>query len=303
MLGRIIWKNSVPIMLGVGVLVYGYTLYTTPTPCAEPIEYRIGVLDPRFGVSEAKLLADLEQASSVWEEAQGGTDLFVYNPNAALTVSLLYDERQEITQQEKALASKIHEGTLSAEAAMQEYRALRATYAAASAAYLSDAAAFKKAHDAYNARVVAYNKHGGSAQEYAALQSDKVSLEEKTQTLESQRKKVNQLAADANALISQYNLLVERVNDHVDTINNDGLAGTQFEEGIYISDEAGQRIEIYQFDDQTTFVRVLAHELGHALGLGHNEGVDSIMNPVNRGSNLTATEEDSLALKTLCGVK
>jgi len=301
LIGKIIWKNIVVIMFGVGMLVYGYTLYTTSVPCAEPIEYAIGTVDPRFLMSKEELLAHLEQASLIWEEAQGGKDLFVYNKDAKLVVSLLYDRRQQVTQQGKVLTSKINETKLSAEAAMQEYTSLRATYAAASKDYARRVALFEREQEVFNARVTQYNKQGGAPEEYVALQSTKAALEQKVQGLEVERQSVNQLAADANALTGEYNLLVEHINENVNAINNNGLTGVEFEEGVYVKDEAGERIEIYQFDDTTTLVRVLAHELGHALGLGHNSGVDSIMSPVNRSSNLTATAEDTQALDALCG--
>jgi len=300
MLGKIIWKNIVPIMFGVGALVYGYTIYTASVPCVQPLEYRIGTLDPRFGVTKEQLLADLGRASAIWEKAYG-TTLFAYSEDADVTVSLVYDNRQQATQQEQVLTSKINETKLSAGAALDEYKELQVAYVRQSTIYSNHVSEFKTAQDTFNARVAAYNKQSEpSPDEYEALQAAKKILEKKVEALESERQSVNRLAADANALAKKYNLLVEHINENVQEINNSELVGTEFEEGVYISDEKGQRIEIYQFDDKTTFVRVLAHELGHALGLGHNDGVDSIMNAVNKSSNLVATAEDTVALEALC---
>jgi predicted Zn-dependent protease len=88
----------------------------------------------------------------------------------------------------------------------------------------------------------------------------------------------------------------------VHTINNNGLVGTQFEEGVYISDKEGKRINIYQFDNNIDLVRVLAHELGHSLRLQHNANTNSIMNPLNQGQDLSLSPEDLQELKTACGL-
>jgi predicted Zn-dependent protease len=48
---------------------------------------------------------------------------------------------------------------------------------------------------------------------------------------------------------------------------------------------------------------VLAHELGHALGLDHNEDSKAIMYRLNNGINEKLTNTDLVALKALCGIK
>lgn len=49
-------------------------------------------------------------------------------------------------------------------------------------------------------------------------------------------------------------------------------------------------------------MRVLAHELGHALGLDHVDDKEAIMYQLNQGDNLTLSEADIKALKTKCGI-
>ena len=280
----------------------GYQAYTYyhNIPCQNPIEYKIGIIDSGFDVSTTTFKSDIATAGALWSKAAGKT-LFEYNPNGDVTINLIYDDRQKITDQEQVLNSNIDSTTQVAQSVKDQFESLKSSYNTAVAQYKSDLAAYNTALTGYNTEVDYWNGQGGApASEYQKLQSEKASLATQRSTLESEQANVNSLAGQINSMIDQYNLLVAKINNNVSAINNDGLSGTQFEEGVYITDSSGKRINIYQFDTQTTFLRVLAHEMGHSLGLLHDTGTQSIMNPVNQGKALVLSAEDITALKALC---
>ena len=281
---------------------YGYYFYVSHRPCASPISYKIGIVDPRFGVSRSQFEDDISEASTLWGSSIGRT-LFMYDPHGEVTINLVYDTRQQTTQAEGKLRVTIDQGAQTAASAKAQYQASQAKYLAAKQDYTSALAQLTKAQDAYDAQVQTANSRGGASPgEFASLQTEKQALQVRSQDVEAKRQEVNTLAQDTNTLIDQYNSLVDNVNEKVQTFNNDGLAGTQFEEGVYVSDDQGRHIDIYQFDTQTAFIRVIAHELGHALGLDHNNNPDSIMNPVNQSTSMVLSSDDLQALQTECGL-
>ena len=71
--------------------------------CATPVKYRIGKLDPRFGITRQDFQRQVEEAGKAWETAAGQT-LFEYDARGALEVDLVYDGRQEMTQRRNKLA-------------------------------------------------------------------------------------------------------------------------------------------------------------------------------------------------------
>lgn len=125
------------------------------------------------------------------------------------------------------------------------------------------------------------------------------------------KNQIDILKADPNPDVNKINSLIGELNQAAVSFNSQakeynaagGSLGNEFEEGLYSSDQSGKRIDIYQFENKDKLVRVLMHELGHALSLDHVNNPKAIMYQTNNGDNLTLTADDINELKAHCGIK
>ena len=270
-------------------------------PCVAPISYSIGKFDARFGVSQEDFISATKEAAAVWSKA-GGKTLFTYSAQGDLPINLIYDSRQASTQQSQVLQGNIDNGKQVADSVQQQYLALKQNYQSAQNEYAVLLAAYNQELDAYNQQVSYWNEQGGAPKsEFAKLDAEKNSLNAARANLENKRLAINNAAQQINALIDQYNLVITHVNATVGEINKN--AGHEFEEGEYVSDASGKRINVYEFQSYAKLVRLLAHEFGHALGLQHNDNPESIMYYLNQKTNVKPSADDIAALKSLCNIK
>jgi hypothetical protein len=266
------------------------------SPCKVAIDYKIGTFDTHFGVSKEKFKEEVQTAAAAWNQA-AGKDLLVYDENGSLTINLIYDERQATTENVNYLALEIENSKTSANILRLTYEQEKIIYVGDGEQLTKDSEAFQVRYKAYADKVDIYNGRGGAPRdEYDAMTKELESLKTESKNLEVQRGQLLAFMDTINTKVNRYNELVSYINTLIKKSN--ALGTKRFTEGRFTP--STNTIDIYQYNDLIKLQRVITHEFGHALGISHNNNVQSIMYSVNSASTTSLSEEDIQALQAVC---
>jgi len=274
------------------------------SPCGQPINYSLGGFDKRFGLNQDDFLKVVNQSAEIWQTPVD-KKLFNYTPNGSLKINLIYDSRQEATNKLKALGLNIHNDQAGYEILKNKYAALQKVYEQQKTELDNTVNYYNQQKANYEDEVRAANRRGGATtDEMAILEQERKDLNNLAASIKAKQDPLNKTVDDINALVSVINRLIRELNLSVNNYNAIGAtASGEFQEGEYVSDAGSERINIYQFDDRDALIKVLAHELGHALGLKHVNNPQAIMYRLNESGNEKITADDLAELKEACKIK
>ena len=271
--------SSVVLLAAIAGASFAYYRYVIdPVPCSTAKAYSLGKFDTKFGISQVEFMEALETAADVWN-AEAGKEVFRYDVSGQLTVSLVYDERQESVELRNLI-----------DAEQSTYEEKAAEVDAARSALDAGRAAYDRLKDSIEARTQKGDR---------LTPEERESVNADIRKLNNLARDLNQEADEVNERIRELNALAAKTNAKVDVYNSSNT-DADFDQGRYIRDRSGERITIYEFESKAELTRALIHEFGHALGIGHTESKASIMYPYNTTPGLTLTGEDKAAFDAVC---
>ena len=266
-------------------------------PLDTRLRYRIGEVDPRFNISKEQVQNLAQQATEIWHI---GTlkSFFVYDPNAQLSINLIYDQRQaesNARSQEMQILENTQQYTQSEKQKVQQIHAeLDMTNRELDVQKTN----YQSKVDQYNQLVNTINQTRQNLDIAARFQLDQqkdqliIEQAQLKQQLDNYNQKVNYL----NQQVEQLNSVNQKFNQSVDRFNT-RFQPHQFDKGVF----DGRTINIYEFESNDDLRVTIAHELGHALGLAHNNDPKALMYPMMKEQdlkNFRLTSADLAMLKS-----
>lgn len=304
MLARLIFFTL--LLLGSYLLLSAWSVAERPVPqvlkqvaekvmqqqlCKAPVLWRIGQLDPAFALTpeQAKQAADI--AAMQWNEAIG-LELFRYDSQAGFPINFRYDERQQQVLQQALLQRNIQRYD-----SHIEQRA--AVLAEQSEQLLQRQREFEQQNQHFAAEIAEFQQQAANATQHnlATLQQQQQLLQQREQQLQQRAQRLNEQQAQ---LQRQHQDLNKTVADR-NALLSDQQPLLNAEVGLMEISNGQRSMTIFAYSTATALQLTIAHEFGHALGLGHTDSSTTLMHYSLNPQQTGPTAEDVAALKQQCG--
>ena len=261
-------KRLLSFVLSLVVVVCLYYFLFLQPPCSKPLYYDVGSLDPRHAINSEEFLSLIQKAESVWEKPTG-KNLFEYKDGAQLSINLVFDEKQaeiiRIAKEEESLDM----GREKLAREKEDLDLLQSRY--------------EKARLEFETEVSSWNASPRTSQG-------------KFKTLKGKEAAVNNLSESLKKEIDIYNRLVQEYNQKVQNFNHN--ADFEGQAGVA---RGNKEVNIFILNNDESDIFLIAHELGHALGIkGHGKDPQSLMFYKLPEKITKISEEDFSLLSEVC---
>lgn len=267
------------------VLVLRSRTEGSAVPCAVPLGWRLARVDERFGLDPERARAVVEDAAALWEEAANRA-LFVHDPEDGFPIRFVYGERQvrteERSRRERAFrreARRIDDRRAALDSLVRRHSRLRERHE-------RRLGELERRASEHNMTVREWDRRGGAPRPVRRR------LAASADSLKAERRELAEQERELDALRSRVREERKRLRRRLEEHDRRGDAlerafpPVPVESGLYREavGREGDRvasvrreIRVYRYDGLADLERIVVHELGHALGLGHAETPGAVM--------------------------
>ncbi|MEX1258472.1 MAG: matrixin family metalloprotease [Gemmatimonadota bacterium] len=277
--------------------------------CEAPLRWRIEAVDPRFGLSELEAADAVRQAGMVWGDGTGLPLLF-QESSEGIPIRFVFDERMETALERRSSSAEIDERARAVEEGTSALEASRMELDRRRTAHGRRALDFQERQESHNRTVEYWNRAGGAPPaEFERLRAMEEEIAELRRVVDAELEAVNRVVGEVNREADELNAQITALNEARIALDAELPAGVvesaeyRRSRGGFFSN-AAREIDVFHFEDRNHLHRVLAHVLGHAIGLEHSEEPGALMHAaatVERGEGRPRLHEEDIAqFRALC---
>lgn len=273
--------------------------------CNTPLTFKVGEIDDRFHISERELIEIIERTSHVWSEPVG-LPVAIYSEHGEVEINLVYDQDQQLTDRESQFSNQLREKEFQISTLEKQHQERLESYNRQVSVYQQESNRLQQSIQNLNEWVNEKNDEGGfNENQLQEFELRKERIDEESDRLNREERFLSGLAEELNSELDFLNRMINEKNDLVREYNETFSGTRRFTQGTYEWRGNRKWINIYQFTGRDELILVLAHEMGHALGLDHVDNPESVMHQMMGGQakvELSLSEEDQKALRNRCGL-
>ncbi|WP_333609142.1 matrixin family metalloprotease [Arsukibacterium sp.] len=259
--------------------------------CQIPVLWRIGQLDPAFALTAEQAEQAAHNAAAQWNNALG-LEVFRHDSLDGFPINFRYDERQQKMLQQALLQRNIqrYDSTIERRAATLQLQ---------SEQLQQRQREFDQANQQFSDDIAAFEQQAASASpaQLTALRQQQQQLQQREQQLQQQAERLN---AQQAQLQREYQYLNDTLADR-NALLQDQQAPLAAEVGLMEIINGKRIMTIFAYSTPAALQLTLAHEFGHAMGLGHSEQHTDVMHYAINPQQQSLTRADIDALKQQCG--
>jgi len=272
-----------------------------PQKCDMPKLYALGSVDERFGVTDAEAIVALKKAEALWENTFD-KNILEFDAKEGLAVNMVYDERQSLTDKKKETETTLDSLEKKNTEIVLEAKKLNQTYEKLDAQFIAESKSYENHVAEYNQTVAYWNEqYKVPPRVVKSLQDEQVALESQRADLETLRLSIYAVVAELDKLQGSSQDLNEVYKKIAGSYSDTYGSVRRFDSAVY----NGNEINVYEFDNKDVLVLILAHELGHYLGLDHVDNSQSIMYYLMQDQSVeapTLSDQDKQAFLAVCDI-